>query len=125
MLASRLLSANKRLQQCASSNPSHVVEGDKGPHVKLIQLAMLILGDKDINDGEVSGQLYGKTTAAAVLAYKQKRKIINRAYQTQADPIVGVMTIQAIDTELLARERMNAAKATDPRGQVDVRTDRE
>lgn len=125
MLLSKLLSANQRLQQCALANPSHVVEGDKGPHVKLIQLAMLILGDKDIENAELTGQIYGKTTAAAVLDYKQKRKIINRSYQTQADAIVGIMTIQAMDAELLVRERINAAKAADPRGQVDVRTDRD
>ena len=29
------------------------------------------------------------STASAVLAYKQKRRIINFTYQTQADDIVG------------------------------------
>ncbi len=48
--------------------------------------------------------IYGAKTAAAVLAYKQKRNIVNRAYQTTADNVVGKMTVVAIDKELLASE---------------------
>ena len=40
-------------------------------------------------------------TAAAVVAYKRTRKIINYKYQTEADDIVGKMTIAALDRELL------------------------
>jgi hypothetical protein len=47
---------------------------------------------------------YGPATAAAVLAYKQKRKIINFSYQTTADNIVGKMTMAALDKEMLAAE---------------------
>jgi len=125
MLISRLLSGDQRLQQCAMSNPRHVKQGDKGPYVKLIQLAMLILGDLDVDDGEMANQYYGSSTAAAVLDYKQKRNIINPAYQSQADDIVGIMTIKAIDAELAQRELAAVIDNVDPSGGVDVRTDRD
>ena len=35
-----------------------------------------------------------------MLAYKQVRQIINRAYQTQADNVVGKMTIARLDEEI-------------------------
>src|SRR5262249_41293895 len=41
-------------------------------------------------------------TAAAVLAYKRKRNIVNRTYQAQADNIVGKMTMAALDREMVA-----------------------
>jgi peptidoglycan hydrolase-like protein with peptidoglycan-binding domain len=47
---------------------------------------------------------YGKSTAAAVLAFKTKRKIINYSYETQVDNIVGKMTIAALDNEMVLRE---------------------
>jgi hypothetical protein len=46
---------------------------------------------------ELEQSLYGPSTASAVLAYKQSRDIINRSYQTQADDIVGKMTMRALD----------------------------
>src|SRR6185295_5647146 len=49
-------------------------------------------------------QTYGPSTAAAVLAYKKQRGIVNRAYQSSADDIVGVMTVKAMDDELLASQ---------------------
>ena len=39
-------------------------------------------------------------TQQAVLNYKRARSIINYAYQTQADAIVGNMTIAALDDEV-------------------------
>lgn len=44
------------------------------------------------------------STANAVLNYKQKRSIINLSYQTQADNIVGKMTVGALDRELRDKE---------------------
>jgi hypothetical protein len=38
------------------------------------------------------------------LRYKTSRQIINRAYQSTPDNIVGKMTIKSLDTELLARQ---------------------
>jgi hypothetical protein len=44
------------------------------------------------------------------LAYKTKRKIVNRAYQSQADNIVGKMTIRSLDDELLKLEAGDSDK---------------
>jgi hypothetical protein len=57
-----------------------------------------------IDPGEIKTQRYGPSTAAAVLAYKRKRKIINRAYQQSEDNIVGRMTIAALDKDMLDRQ---------------------
>jgi hypothetical protein len=53
---------------------------------------------------ERSAQFYGPSTAAAVLAFKKKRKIINTSYQKTEDDIVGIMTITALDNELAVFE---------------------
>ena len=45
---------------------------------------------------------------AAVLNFKKKRGIINRAYQTAPDNIVGKMTIWSLDEEIGARERQRS-----------------
>lgn len=58
-----------------------------------------------IEVSELRRQTYGPSTAAAVLAFKQKRKIINPAYQKTADNIVGKMTIARLDKELLAADQ--------------------
>lgn len=39
-----------------------------------------------------------------MLRYKQQRNVINTSYQTRADNIVGKMTIQSLDAEMVARE---------------------
>lgn len=57
---------------------------------------------------------YGPATAAAALSYKQKRNIVNRSYQTQADNIVGKMAIAAMYKELLANEPMPQPGLTCP-----------
>jgi len=49
------------------------------------------------------GRAYGKSTATAVLNFKTKRGIINHAYQTAPDNIVGKMTIRSLDESLLDR----------------------
>jgi peptidoglycan hydrolase-like protein with peptidoglycan-binding domain len=48
---------------------------------------------------------FGPATAAAVLAFKQKRDIVNRSYQSQADNIVGKMTMAALDNEMVEAEK--------------------
>ena len=58
-----------------------------------------------IDADEVSTKTYGPSTAAGVLAYKKKRNIINFSYQTQADNIVGKMTIATLDREMLKVEK--------------------
>lgn len=104
-LVSMLFSGNTRLQQCSISDPAHVLKGDRGDYVALIQGALLMLDKAQISPNELSQQLYGQSTAKAVLDYKKKRNIINYAYQSSADDIVGRMTIKALDTEVASRER--------------------
>ncbi|MCY2978476.1 MAG: hypothetical protein NTU79_07405 [Planctomycetota bacterium] len=54
-------------------------------------------------------------TAAAVLAYKTKRKIINRDYQMTADNIVGKMTMASLDREMLGRKPLRKCCGCDYR----------
>ena len=101
-LQSQLFRGDPKLEAAAVSNPAHIVPVAAGEHVRKIQLALIQLDGVAIDpDGK-----YGPATAAAVLAYKRKRNIINRTYQTQADNIVGKMTMAALDREMLAKERI-------------------
>lgn len=100
-LVSLLLRDEPRLQACLVADAAHVVPGASGRHVGLIQKVLLVLEKAQISSGELRSGLYGPTTTAAVLAYKRKRDIVNRAYQTTADNIVGKMTIARMDDELL------------------------
>jgi hypothetical protein len=99
-LVSNLFHGNARLNACLTSDPSHVTSGQTGEHVRLIQIALGHLDQAVIDPGELAAHRYGPSTAAAALAYKQKRNIINRAYQTSADNIVGRMTMAALDKEM-------------------------
>jgi hypothetical protein len=54
-----------------------------------------------ISQTEIIGETYGRSTADAVLAYKRRRNIVNTSYQSTADDIVGTMTIQAMDDDLV------------------------
>jgi hypothetical protein len=103
-LKSNLFAGDARLEACAVSNPDHVTPGATGPHVRKIQGAVMVLDGAVINKNEVEAGRYGPSTARAVLAYKRKRDIVNRSYQSQADDIVGIMTIKALDAEVLARQ---------------------
>lgn len=79
-LQSQLFRGDPTLETAAASDPAHIVPGATGEHVRKIQLALIQLDGAAIDlDGK-----YGPATAAAVLAYKRKRNIINRTYQTQA-----------------------------------------
>jgi hypothetical protein len=97
--------SNTRLQECLTSDSAHVQKGDQGYHVALIQSAILMLDNTEISADEQNQSLYGRSTANAVRGYKSKRQIINFSYQSTADDIVGRMTIQSLDKEMLARER--------------------
>lgn len=98
-LQSKLFRGDTKLEAAAASDAAHIVQGAKGDHVRKIQEALIKLDGAGITaDGE-----FGPGTAAAVLAYKRKRGIVNRAYQSQADGIVGKMTIAALDSELQAQ----------------------
>lgn len=95
-LESDLFHGDSKLEAAAVSDPAHIVPGDRGDHVRKIQTALIQVDGATI---AVDG-IYGPATAKAVLAYKTKRNIINRAYQIQPDNIVGKMTIAALDAEL-------------------------
>ncbi|WP_338759987.1 peptidoglycan-binding domain-containing protein [Massilia sp. METH4] len=104
-LQSQLFRGDLKLEAAAVSDPAHIVPGAAGEHVRKIQLALILLDGAAIDaDGK-----YGPGTAAAVLAYKRKRSILNRAYQHQPDNIAGKMTIASLDREMFARESMPAA----------------
>lgn len=100
-LQSQLFRGDPNLEAAAVSDPAHIQLGAKGDHVRKIQLALIQLDGARIT----ADSQYGPATAAAVLAYKRKRKIVNPAYQTEADNIVGKMTIASLDREMLAKER--------------------
>ncbi len=105
-LRSNQFKGDPKLEACLLKDSAHVKSGATGDHVSKIQRALLILEDPTpkIDSDEISSGSYGTTTAAAVLTYKKKRKIINLSYQTQVDNIVGKMTIAALDEEMLRKE---------------------
>jgi peptidoglycan hydrolase-like protein with peptidoglycan-binding domain len=104
MLKSKLLSPDRRLNACEISDPDHVQTGDRGSYVKRVQQALIRIENAAIDESELQAGLYGTSTATAVLAYKRKRNIVNRTYQSQVDNIVGKMTIRNLDEELLKLE---------------------
>jgi len=104
-LTSRLFAGDPKLEAAATSNPAHIQPEAVGEHVGKIQQAIMFLDGAVIDSGELMAKRYGPSTARAVLAYKKKRNIINRTYQTQADNIVGIMTVAALDKEMLEREQ--------------------
>lgn len=114
-LQSELFRGDPRLERCLISDPAHVLRGDRGDFVSKIQFAVLVLAGGAICGSEIDGQLYGPDTAKAVLEYKRKRKIINHSYQTQADDIVGKMTIRALDTEMALQEQLDRLRGNQHR----------
>ena len=103
-LQSRKFKGDPALEACLIQHSAHVTQGAIGEHVKKIQEALKELDNLNIDGGELSAKSYGPSTAAAVLAFKKKRHIINPTYQTNEDSIVGKMTIAALDSEILAKE---------------------
>ncbi len=103
-LKAELFRGDSHLENAAVSDGAHILTGARGAHVEKLQVALMLLDGATIAANELAVDLYGGSTAAAVLAYKSKRKIINPAYQTTPDNIVGKMTIAALDQEMTARE---------------------
>lgn len=103
-LFSNLFRGNVALEACALKDSAHVTRGASGDHVAKIQFALFTLDRLRIDRVELVSQKYGQSTAAAVLAFKMKRKIINHSYQSVADDIVGKMTIAALDKEMKLKE---------------------
>jgi peptidoglycan hydrolase-like protein with peptidoglycan-binding domain len=99
-LQSQLFAGDPKLEAAAVSDPAHIQQGAVGEHVRKIQVALTRLDGATIaTDGK-----FGPATAAAVLAFKKKRDIVNRTYQSQADSIVGKMTMVALDKEIADAE---------------------
>lgn len=99
-LLSNLLRGDANLAACQSKDAAHLTIGARGEHVAKVQFALFALDSSAIDRNEVQFQTYGPSTAKAVLAYKTKRKIINTAYQTTPDNIVGKMTITRLDQDM-------------------------
>ena len=105
-LKSEYLKGDRRLEAAAVSNPAHVTPGSRGDHVGKIQRVLITLDEADIDDNELREARYGTSTADAVFDYKNddRRKIINKAYQSSPDKIVGIMTMASMDREMFDRQ---------------------
>jgi hypothetical protein len=97
--------------KAVSSRINGVTPGSAGDFVRRIQVALMRIDGLRIDAGELAGKRYGLSPAATVLQIKQDRDIVNRAYQMQADDIVGKMTIAALDEEMLELERSRTITA--------------
>jgi hypothetical protein len=102
----KLFRGDAKLEAAAKLDSAHIKPGDRGPHVGKIQQAIIDLDGATL----ARDDNYGPATATAVLSYKQKRNIINRAYQTQADNIVGKLTVASLDREMLAHEKKGPSR---------------
>src|SRR5690348_3481583 len=97
-LQSQRFRGDPQLEAAAVSDPAHIVQGARGPHVVKIQQALNLLDAAGLDeDGS-----YGPLTAAAVSAFKQKRNILN--VQGKIDNIVGKKTMAALDEGMRALE---------------------
>lgn len=106
ILGSELFRSDDKLQKCLRNPADHVVPGSRGDHVGKIQQAVIRLGAAIISPGEIASQFYGPSTARAVRLYKgPPRNIINTAYENAPDDIVGQMTIDRLDDEMIVLER--------------------
>jgi hypothetical protein len=103
-LHSMLFRGDPKLEACLIHDSAHVTQGTTGEHVAKIQFALGTLDNLSIAQRDLSTKTYGASTADAVLAYKTKRQIINRSYQTRPDNIVGKMTIAALDEQMFTHE---------------------
>jgi hypothetical protein len=103
-LQSKLFKGDHALEACLIHDAAHVTPGAVGGHVGKIQTALATIDGLIIDPAELGAHKYGATTAAAVLSFKKKRKIINWSYQTECDDIVGKMTITALDQEMRGRD---------------------
>jgi len=97
-LQSKLFRDDPKLDAALVSDPAHILQGAKGPHVAKIQQALVQLDGASIaTDGA-----FGPGTAAAVGAFKTKRNILNTS--GRIDNIVGKKTMAALDSEMLEKE---------------------
>lgn len=113
-LTSKLFAGDKRLEACLVSDPAHITLGTIGPFVAKIQFALTVMGLGVIAVEEIKSQRYGSSTAGAILAFKTRRRIINKAYQSVPDNIVGKMTIARLDQEMAEFERTHPEPPPSP-----------
>ena len=106
-LQSKLFAGDRLLQACSTQDSAHVAPNAIGDHVSKLQTALFALDKVSVAAPELRSQTYGRSTADAILAYKRRRNIVNHAYQSQADNIVGKLTIARMDAEMLVAERVN------------------
>ena len=106
-LQSKLFFGDRSLQACSTQDTAHVAPNAIGDHVSKLHTALFVLDKVSVAASELRSQTYGRSTADAVLTYKRRRNIINRAYQNQADNIVGKLTIARMDAEMLLAERFS------------------
>lgn len=111
-----MLRRHPALESCLVRDSAHVTLGAKGAHVSAIQKALLLLDRGNVPVVEMYAQVYGPGTAAAVLEYKRKRRIINHSYQSAPDNIVGKMTIARLDEEMFVLESRGSYGRTGCRG---------
>jgi peptidoglycan hydrolase-like protein with peptidoglycan-binding domain len=89
-LKSDLFKGDPKLEACALHDSAHITPGMTGEQVGKIQTALgILIPDREVTQLELDQKQYGPSTAAAVLDYKTRRKIINFSYQTKPDNIVG------------------------------------
>jgi hypothetical protein len=122
-LESKLFKRDAKLQARLTNDTAHIARGAVGDHVRKIQTALKQIDNVSISPAELLSAQYGPSAASSVLTYGQLRDIVNKSYQTQADNIVGKMTIAALDTDMLGIETGVVAKAfaTIPEAQHLVR----
>src|SRR6185503_8119277 len=78
-LQSKLFRGDPKLEACLVKDPDHITAGAVGEHVAKIQSALSQIENAHIQQNELAGKTYGSSTAAAVLAFKRQRQIINRS----------------------------------------------
>ena len=95
-LKSKLFAGNARLEAAASLDAQHIKFGDRGDHVRKIQLALNMID----SCGLTTDGIFGPSMQNSVLLFKRARNIVGRGFQASPDAIVGVLTITALDDEL-------------------------
>jgi len=103
-LQSELFKGDPLFENCLVRDAAHIAPGSRGDHIAKIHFALIVLDRFFPAKAELDQVTYGASTASGVLAYKRRRRIVNFGYQTQADNIVGKMTIAAMDAEMFVVE---------------------
>lgn len=104
-------------EDCAVDDNAHLLNGSSGPHVALVQQALMDLGH-DLAGG--ADGIYGTATGNAVFDYKTERGILAPG-AVAADRIVGKRTIAALDAEIEAFDE-NPPDCFDPGAPVGAVT---